>query len=59
MRDSTKSIEAFISQDLHGLLFLEEFVFAKNRLTLPKQGEIEFADAVVLLGDTLLVYQFN
>ena len=59
MSKNTRDIETFISEDLHSLLFLEEFIFAKSRSVLQEQSELELADAVVLLGDTLLVYQFK
>jgi hypothetical protein len=54
-----RDIESFIATELHSLLFLEEFVFAKNRFTPPAGSELELADAVVMLGDVLLIYQIK
>ena len=51
--------EVFVRETLHGLLFLEEFVFPTSRFATPRDGEIEFADAVVVLGETLLVCQIK
>src|ERR1019366_5770881 len=53
------NVETFISQELHNLLFLEEFVFARNKFTPPASSELEVADAVVLLGDVLLIFQIK
>lgn len=52
-------IQSFISKELHSLLFLEEFVFSQNRFSPPSCSEIEFADAVIMLGDVLLVFQIK
>lgn len=53
------NIELFISKELHSLLFLEEFVFSRNRFSPSGCSEIEFADAVVMLGDVLLIFQIK
>jgi hypothetical protein len=55
----TADIHSFVSKELHNLLFLEEFVFARNKFTPPSSSEIEFADAVVMLGDVLIIYQIK
>ena len=49
----------FISRRLHNLLFIEEFVFARNQFTPPASSELELADAVVMIGDVLLLYQIK
>jgi len=54
-----RTVEKFISQELHNLLFLEEFVFAKNRFTPPSGTELELADAVVLLANAVLIAQIK
>ncbi len=51
--------ESFISRELHSLLFFEEFTFGRNRFSHPKSSEVELADAVVMLGDVLLIYQIK
>jgi hypothetical protein len=52
-------IQSFISKELHSLLFLEEFVFSGNRFSPRGCSEMELADAVVMLGDVLLVFQIK
>jgi hypothetical protein len=52
-------IAHFIAADLHSHLFFEEFTFARTQFTPPGASEIELADAVVLLGDTLLIFQIK
>ena len=52
-------IQSFISKELHSLLFLEEFVFSQNKFSPPAGSEIELADAVVMLGDVLLIFQIK
>jgi len=52
-------IQSFISKELHSLLFLEEFVFSRNKFSPPSSSELELADAVVMLGDVLLIYQIK
>ncbi|MBN9254817.1 MULTISPECIES: hypothetical protein [unclassified Mesorhizobium] len=52
-------VQTFISQHLHSLLFLEEFTFARTTFKPPASSEVEFADAVVMLGDVLLIYQIK
>ena len=44
---------------MHNLLFLEEFVFARNKFLPPSASELELADAVVMLGDVLIIYQIK
>lgn len=55
----TDNVETFISQTLHNLLFLEEFVFARNKFSPANATELELADAVVLLGDVLIICQIK
>jgi hypothetical protein len=52
-------VHTFISQTLHNLLFLEEFVFARNKFKTPANQELELADAVVMIGDVLFIYQIK
>jgi hypothetical protein len=52
-------VQSFISRELHSLLFLEEFVFSRSQFSPPNSSEIELADAVVLLGDVLIIYQIK
>jgi len=52
-------IARFIAADLHSDLFFEEFTFARTQFTPAGASEIELADAVVLLGDTLLIFQIK
>src|SRR5437660_365304 len=52
-------VQSFIARELHNLLFLEEFVFARNKFSPPSASELEFADAVVMLGDVLFIYQIK
>jgi hypothetical protein len=52
-------VQSFIRKKLHSLLFLEEFVFSRNKFSPPSSSELEFADAVVMLGDVLLIYQIK
>ena len=52
-------VERLISEVLHGLVFFEEFAFAKNKFKPPDGTELEFADAVVALDDVLLVMQIK
>lgn len=59
MLEESVNVEDFISKKLHSLLFLEEFVFARNKFSPPSSSEIELADAVVMLGDVLLIYQIK
>lgn len=49
-------VESFIGKELHSLLFFEEFTFSRNKFQPPSSSELELADAVVLLGDVLLIY---
>lgn len=53
------NVQAFIAKELHSLLFLEEFVFAGSKFAPASSSELEFADAVVLLGDVLLIFQIK
>ncbi|MBV8829726.1 MAG: hypothetical protein JO108_10930 [Acidobacteriaceae bacterium] len=59
MNGPTADVQSFISKELHSLLFLEEFVFSRNKFSPPSSSEIELADAVVMLGDVLIVYQIK
>ena len=59
MASRTSDVESFISKDLHSLLFLEEFVFSRTKFTKTPSEQVEFADAVVLLGDVLLIFQIK
>src|SRR5271156_6606742 len=59
MKSHAADVQSFISQELHNLLFLEEFVFSRNKFTPPASSELELADAVVLLGDVLLIFQIK
>jgi hypothetical protein len=52
-------VQSFISKELHSLLFFEEFVFSRNKFTPPSSTEVEFADAIVMLGNVLLIYQIK
>ena len=56
---SSASTQQFVSEVLHSLLFFEEFSFARNTFTPPGRSEVEFADAVILLDDVLLVFQIK
>lgn len=53
------SIETVIARDLHNLLYLAEFTFASNKFSPVGSSEVELADAVVALDDTLLVLQIK
>jgi hypothetical protein len=57
--EHTSDVQSFISKELHSFLFLEEFVFSRNKFSPPIGTEIEFADAVVMLGDVLLIFQIK
>ena len=59
MTSRTSNVESFISKDLHSLLFLEEFVFSRTKFAKTPSEQVEFADAVVLLGDVLLIFQIK
>jgi hypothetical protein len=52
-------VQTFISKELHTPLFLEEFVFCRNKFSPLSSSEVEFADAVVMLGDVLLIFQIK
>lgn len=52
-------IARFIATDLHSRIFFEEFTFARTQFKPAGGSEVELADAVVLLGDTLLVFQIK
>jgi hypothetical protein len=52
-------VETLIARELHNLLYLEEFAFAANRFSPPDGSEVELADAVVSLDDTLLIFQIK
>lgn len=53
------AIEQVIARDLHNLLYLEEFVFPSSKFTPLGKSEVELADAVVALDDTLFIYQIK
>jgi len=59
MTGPAADVESFISKELHTLLFFEEFTFSRNKFQPPSSSELELADAVVLLGDVLLIYQIK
>lgn len=59
MASTTETIESFVSTRLNPILFFDEFVFSSTRFTPPQSTEVEFADAVVMLGDVLLVFQIK
>jgi len=58
-RRRASDLESFIGRELHKILFLEEFVFSRNKFVSPASGELELADAVVMLGDVLLIFQIK
>src|SRR5215475_2719118 len=59
MAKQSANVESFIGKELHSLLFLEEFVFSRSKFSPPSGSELEFADAVVMLGDVLLIFQIK
>lgn len=59
MAEAATDVQSFISRHLHSLLFLEEFTFSRTKFSPPASSEVEFADAVVMLGDVLLIYQIK
>lgn len=59
MTKQATDLQSFISSELHSLLFFEEFTFSRNKFSPPSTSELEFADAVVMLGDVLLIYQIK
>jgi hypothetical protein len=59
MSEAVTDVQSFISNELHSLLFFEEFTFSRNKFKPQSSIELELADAVVLLGDDLLVYQIK
>jgi hypothetical protein len=50
--------ESFVNE-LHSLLFFEEFTFSRNKFKPDLSSELELAGAVVMLGDVLLIYQIK
>lgn len=52
-------IQSIIAKQHNAVLFLREFVFATNTFTPPGSSEVEFADAVVMLGDVLIIFQIK
>lgn len=52
-------VETLIARDLHNLLYLEEFTFAANKFSPAGASEMELADAVVSLDETLLIFQIK
>ncbi len=59
MNDTATAIETFIGKHLHNELFLEEYVFPRSKFRTPDRLELELADAVVALGDVLLICQIK
>jgi hypothetical protein len=59
MNKRSEDIQSFIGKKLHSLLFLEEFVFSRNKFSPPSPSELEFADAVVMLGNVLFICQIK
>ncbi|MGO9430117.1 hypothetical protein [Rhodoblastus sp.] len=59
MSRKAPDVESFIAKELHSLLFLEEFVFSRTKFSPPSGSELELADAVVMLGDALLIFQIK
>lgn len=59
MRSQPEDVQLFISKRLHSLMFLKEFVFSRNQFSPPARSEMELADAVVMMGDVLLIYQIK
>jgi hypothetical protein len=59
MSAAAVDVQSFIGKELYPLLFLEDFVFSHNKFSPPASSELELADAVVLLGDVLIVYQIK
>jgi hypothetical protein len=53
------TIEAVVARDLHNMLYLEEFTFAATKFSPTGGSEVELADAVVALDDTLLIFQIK
>ncbi|MBY0329791.1 MAG: hypothetical protein K2X49_03870 [Acetobacteraceae bacterium] len=52
-------IARFNAADLHSRIFFEEFTFARTQFRPAGGSEVELADAVVLLGDTLIIFQIK
>lgn len=57
--NSPFSVERFIASDLHNLLYLEEFVFPASKFIPSGSTEVELADAVVALDETLVILQIK
>ncbi len=51
--------QTFIGKHHNALVFFREFVFSSTTFTPAGASEVEFADGVVLLGDTLVVFQMK
>lgn len=51
--------QTFIGKHHNALVFFHEFVFSSTKFTPIGASEVEFADGVVLLGDTLIVFQMK
>lgn len=51
-------LESFIAK-LNANIFLREFSFAKNTFLLSSGQEVEFADHVIWIGDSLIIYQLK
>ena len=52
-------IETVVARDLHNMLYLAEFTFAANKFSPVGGSEVELADAVVALDDTLMIFQIK
>jgi hypothetical protein len=52
-------LEEFVARDLHNFVYLEELVFPKTRFTPTGRSEVELADAVVALKETLIILQMK
>ena len=52
-------MQTFIGKHHNALIFFHEFVFSSTKFTPVGATEVEFADGVVLLGDTLIVFQMK
>src|SRR5258706_14426 len=47
MSGQAVDVQSFISKKLHSLLYIEEFVFSRNKFSPPLSSELELADEVV------------
>ncbi len=51
--------ETFIAKYHNSLVFFREFAFSSTKFTPPGAPEVEFADGVVQLGNTLVIFQMK